>query len=341
VNQIQINEFLSSLTTQAGVYRFYALDDSLLYIGKAKNLKNRVSSYFQNSRDKTQRISLMVSQIERIEYTVVKSDKEAILLEANLIHSLQPKYNIALKDDRSYIYIRRTSSSIPTFYLVRQRYDPLSKYFGPYTNKLDVIDTLRTLRTIFPYCQNQVNKNNKPCNYVSIKQCLGICCGRESITDYLSRIGQIENVLQGDAGLADQWINEKIKESVLKENYELAAFWRDRLQILRQTISNQKVVLPKPQDINLLSLVITSDSNGLQLGSITLQVIKDGKIVNVNNYLLSGSEECEDNGEDEINHIANQFLTRFLTNYQSLHAGNKNLSDNIPFLIEVFVQENI
>ena len=149
-------EIIKNLPHEPGVYRFYSSSEDPLYIGKAKDLKNRVSSYFQDGRPKNQRLSLMISQIERIEYTVVKTEKESLILEANLIHKLQPKYNILLKDDRNYLYVRLTNADpIPGFFLTRRKYDPRSDYFGPYTKLSGIVQTMRTLRLIFPYCQEK------------------------------------------------------------------------------------------------------------------------------------------------------------------------------------------
>ena len=256
---------ISNLPLSPGVYRFYGAGDLLLYIGKAKRLKNRVSSYFSPTKlAQNPRLQLMVSQIEKIEYTVVKTEHESIILEANLIHSLQPKFNILLKDDRSYLYVRisggneivgsqtkfilkewqvekhtnkiitfepnsqrtqnpetnfvQTSFSdgkfldakdlIPTVSLTRRKYDKKSDYFGPYTKRYGIFNVLRVIRTIFPYCEKKVY-DNKPCSYVQLKQCDGICCGLETIAEYNGRLNQIKKVLKGDS--AEVKTGSKIK----------------------------------------------------------------------------------------------------------------------------------
>jgi excinuclease ABC subunit C len=277
----------------------------------AKDLKNRVSSYFQEGRPKNERLMLMISQVERIEYTVVANEKESLILEANLINSLQPKYNILLKDDKNYVYVRITSDQIPGIFLTRRKYDHQSKYYGPYTKKFGIVQTLRTLRTIFPYCQSKI-VSQKPCEYVSIHQCDGVCIGQEPLSSYLEKIHQIELVLKGKTQDVEQYIKQKIQAAVELKNFELAALWRDRYILLEDTISDQKIILPTPQDIDLLTIIIKQDGSGLQICSSFIQTIRDGRVVNVSNFLLSGSEEIQ---SDYV------YLERFLMSYYSTGAN--------------------
>ena len=317
-------ETVRNLPQKPGVYRFYSGDSGLLYIGKAKNLKNRVSSYFQEGRPKNQRLTLMISRIEQIEYTVVASEKESLILEANLIHNLQPKYNILLKDDKSYVYVRITADPIPAVFVVRKKYDPASFYFGPYTKQGSIYSTLRTLRSTFPYCQER-SVQKRPCSYYGIKQCDGICIGKENITDYSQKIQQIKNVLEGKIELVESFISKKISFAVQSTDYALAAMWRDRLNILKETIGTQKIILPQPTDLDMVTLVIRTDAEGLELGSVFVQNIRAGKLVNVANYILAGTGESETDQD-----LAEEFLQRF---FQSYSIMNK---DKAPVLVQSF-----
>jgi excinuclease ABC subunit C len=319
-----IKDTVKHIPHKPGVYRYYSQDDLLLYIGKAKDLKNRVSSYFQEGRPRNERLTLMISQIDRIEYTVVETEKESLILEANLINSLQPKFNILLKDDKNYCYVRITGEEFARILISRRKYDPQSDYFGPYTKKFGILQTLRTLRTIFPYCQNP-KSNGKACEYVSLHQCDGVCEGKETKEDYHEKIRQIKQVLHGRLKPAEEFITRKIQESISLENYELAGLWRDRMSILEDTVSDQKIILPIPQDIDIISLVHKTDSSGLQIASCFVQNIRDGKIINVSTFILSGSED-ETSPNDYI------FLERFLQSYYS--EGFK-----IDVLFQCFVQE--
>jgi excinuclease ABC subunit C len=260
----QIASILKNLPSLPGVYRYYGIGDNVLYVGKAKNLKHRVSQYFQNNKlEGNPRLQTMVSQIERIEYTTVKTEKEALILEANLIYNLQPKYNVLLKDDRSYLYVRISNNNLfvknaktglesssdkitfvpdnlslydlPRITLARRKYDKNSDYFGPYTKKYGIVNVLRILRSIFPYCEKvgvkaEWTKESKTCcHYFQLKQCDGICCGKETVEQYLSKIGQIKKVLAGETDSVKVWIKVKIGEAIGVNNYELAGLWRDRL----------------------------------------------------------------------------------------------------------------
>lgn len=325
---------LKNIPNKPGVYRYYAADGTLLYIGKAKILKRRVSSYFQSSKAHNARLTLMISQIDRIEYTIVDSDKESLILEANLIHSLQPKYNVALKDDKNYVYVRITSHEVPSIELVRRKFDPKSTYFGPYTRRSGIYDTLRVLRQIFPYCQEK-RSYGRACSYVGIKQCDGICAGLETIADYNEKIDQIKHVLDGRTEEVEAWLGSKMQAAVAQGNFELAALWRDRLNTLKETIGTQKMVLPQPENINLLNLIIQKDAEGMLIGAINSEYIKGGKVVNVLNSLLSGSsDEFSDDSYSKVEqrrNIAVEFISRFLTNI----SANQNIEET--FVVKAYI----
>lgn len=328
----KLKDVLKNIPNKSGVYRYYDIADNLLYVGKAKNLKKRVTSYFQGSKIISERMLLLLSQIDRIEYSTVDSEKEALILEANLIHSLQPKFNILLKNDSSYLYIRRTNDPIPSYQIVRKKYDPNSKYFGPYTKKFAINDVLRSLRIIFPYCEAKIPQS-KPCYYCALKQCNGICYGNENYEEYIERLKKIEAVLNGKTKDVKEELKNKMIEAINKEDYELAALWRDKIKLLDETIYDQKAILPNPQDIDLLTLIISVQSDGLLIGSFYIQNIRDGKINNVNNYLLSGSEDLSQ-GLDNINDVkemAKSFLIRFFSSYIN--------EDNVPIHIQTYLEE--
>jgi excinuclease ABC subunit C len=319
-----ISKALQNLPSLPGVYRFYNSSNELMYIGKAKNLKHRVRSYFQDRyrliESRGQRIDLMVSQIYRLDYTVVSSEKESLILEANLIHSLQPKYNVSLKDDKSYLYVRVTlGDQVPGIFLSRQKYDPKSLYFGPYTKKVGIAELIRVVRQIFPFCQEK-RISGRPCEYVGLHLCEGICEGKEDLHDYKAKIDQIVKILSGQTKLVKNFIQEKMKEAVKAENYALAGLWRDRLSVLDETVIDQKVVLSEALDIDLITLVLEKQEDGLVLGSVFYQSIRDGKVNNVLNYLLSGAEplDLETSSESDQNEgfgTEIEFLSRFFLSF--------------------------
>jgi excinuclease ABC subunit C len=323
--QEKFKNTIQNLPQKPGVYRYYSVDNLLLYVGKAKNLKSRVSSYFQEGRPKNQRLTLMLSQIDRIEYTVVETEKESLILEANLIYNLQPKYNVQLKSDRSYVYVRITDDPIPGIYLVRRKYDLNSNYYGPYTKRTGISNTLRTLRLIFPYCQEKLPRGSF-CNYYKIGMCDGICGGEENIENYKLKLHQLEQVLKGKTDEVVDYLYDKIKQAVDIGNFELAGLWRDRLNHLTNSISDQKIILPEPMDIDLVTLIVEpEDAEGYQMASAFVQNIRDGKIINVNNFLLSGS------GEDRVEF---EFSVRFLQTYFA------EMQPEADILINIFEHKN-
>jgi excinuclease ABC subunit C len=297
---------IQELPDSPGVYRYYDKKKNLLYIGKAKSLKKRVSSYFQNSKAHNERITLMVSLIFAIEYTKVKTEKEALILEANLINNLQPKYNVALKDDKSYVYIEYTKGDpIPGFFVVRKKENASSEYYGPYTNTREITEVMKVLRTVFPFCQERYPKN-KSCFYCSIKQCNGICNNKENIEEYRDRNKLLLQVLNGRTKNVQEEINTKIQHFAQLGNYEFAGYYRDKLALLKAVSEKQKVVLKTAQDLDLINLVYQSFDDGEIIGSFFTQQIRDGKIVNVFNSIMSGPTDVEN---------YNGLLDSFIFNY--------------------------
>lgn len=323
---------LDSLPKSPGVYRYIGKGGDILYIGKAKNLRNRVRSYFQSSRPHNQRITLMISQIHHIEYTVVANERESLILEANLIHNLQPRYNVLLKDDRNYLYVRLTADPIPGFFLTRRRYDHRSRYFGPYTKRFGIAQTMRMLRTIFPYCQERFFKD-RPCSYVGIKQCDGICTHQEKSEDYLIKINAIERILEGDIQPAEDFVLERVVNAVESGNYELAALWRDRLEILKETIGTQKVILPLEQDIDIVNVVYIINSDGMLIASIFSQNIRSGRIINVNNFLMTDtdSSQIEEVADTSPHHAV---LLKYLLYRDETVARTKDILVNVHSMFE-------
>ncbi len=321
----ELDSILKNIPNSPGIYKFYSQGGDLLYIGKAKNLKKRVNSYFQSSRDHNQRISLMIGQIEKIEYTTVKSETESLLLEANLIHNLKPRYNVLLKDDKTHSFVKITNGEIPKIFITKNKTNSKNaQYYGPYVSKYGIEGVLRSLRIVFPFCQ-KTNKKTGACQYVSIKQCDGICCGKESVEDYNQKIDQIRNVLKGNTEKAEHFLSSKVNKSVENQNFALASFWRDRLKLLKNILSkeniNQAIVLKKPDNIDIITLTQQKDVNDLEIGSIFVQNIRNGKLINVQNFLLSGSSEYD----------KNQFMSQFMKSYY-----NNSTSEDIKIIIQSF-----
>ena len=234
-------DFLKLLPTKAGVYRYYDKKGKLLYVGKAKNLKNRVNSYFKQKLIGA-RLNMLVTQIFDIQYTVVKDSHEALLLENNLIKNEKPKYNIQFKDDKSYPHIVIKKESLPRVFFTRKKLADKSEYFGPYTSIVYTRKVLDTIKTIFPLrtCTLNLSKANiakgkyKECLEYHIGNCLAPCTGKQLYEDYEFSIQQIRNILNGKTNTVLEYLNKKMKACVEVLDFEEANEYKKKIQGLEQ-----------------------------------------------------------------------------------------------------------
>lgn len=237
---------LNNLPESSGVYLFKDKNGSILYIGKAKNLKKRVSSYFRNKIDFNPKIASLIKHIETISIIEVESEFEALLLEAKLIRKLRPKYNIVWKDDKHYIYIKITTEKFPRIIFGRKEDDTRAIFFGPFPSSHIVKDILSFLRQIFPYC-NQKRTIKRPCFYTHIGLCDPCPAEIEKFKDeeyrrkkleYLNNIRQIKLLLSGRLPKVRNYLNARMKHYSDKNEFENAASYRNKLQHLDYLIHN-------------------------------------------------------------------------------------------------------
>ena len=250
-----IEEELKKLPKKPGVYLMKDKDDKIIYVGKAINLKNRVSSYFRKT-DKTNRILKMVSLIDHFEYIVVDNEAEALILECNLIKKNRPKFNVLLKDDKTYPYIKvDVKSEYPNVAITRRVINDGSKYFGPYANPgaakemLDFIKQKYKIRQ----CKN-FKYNDRPCLNYHIKRCLAPCQRYVSREEYMEQINEIIDLLEGKTDKILKDLKNQMKEASEKQEYEKAADIRDRMVAIERASSMQKVSNISENNIDVIGL---------------------------------------------------------------------------------------
>jgi excinuclease ABC subunit C len=246
-----LKDIIKNLPKQPGVYRYYDKDGKLLYIGKAKNLKNRVSSYFIN-KDHSFRIQLMVRKIFNIEYSIVSTERDALLLENALIKELQPKYNISLKDDKSYPYIKIVNEPFPRIYFTRKYENDGAEYFGPYTSVNHVRAILELIKKLYPIrsCSLPLNGKNiqakkfKVCLEYHIGNCLAPCVGFQSKENYDNNIEQIRKIVKGRLQELRGVLKQQMQEFADKLEFENAEIIKIKLQSLKDYVTDSTVVNP-------------------------------------------------------------------------------------------------
>jgi excinuclease ABC subunit C len=300
-------EKLIELPQKPGVYIFKDAKGLFLYVGKAVKLKNRVNSYFKDHIDHDARIKLMISQIRDLDYVVTDNEVESLVLENNFIKQHKPKYNVRMRDDKNYLFIKiNIKDEIPTIGYERKPNDKNSRFFGPYTSSLSIKDTLRLLRRIFPYCANS-KVSVKPCFYYHIGKCPGVCFGKITIDDYLKNyIGKIIKFLEGRLGEILKDLQLQMKGYSNAKMYERAARVRDQIFALNRVLERQKLVYPKNINQDVFSLYQDS------VTSINLFIIRLGKLIQKENFILENTKQVPVEG------ILQSFLERYYLEASSI-----------------------
>jgi len=293
-----LDEKLEALPTGPGVYQHKDAEGRVLYVGKAKNLRSRVRQYFQRSRSVDPRIERMLSKVTDLEVIVTDSEVEALILEANLIKQLKPRYNVNLKDDKSYPYIVITNEPYPRVFVTRQIRKDGSRYFGPYTDVKNVRAALKTVRDIFRirscnyFIDDEVIKKRKikVCLDYHIKKCDGPCEGLISEASYRAMIDQVAALLEGKTETLIQMLREEMERLAGEMRFEEAAVLRDRIKGLEAYSEKQKAVALDPIDRDIVAIASEGDD-----ACGVIFKIRDGKMIGRQHYYMSSVEGKTEN----------------------------------------------
>jgi excinuclease ABC subunit C len=298
---------LSTLPTKPGCYLYRDKNGTIIYVGKAINLKNRVRSYFHADASHDSKTRRLVREITDIEWILVGSELEALILEMNLIKKHRPKYNIRLKDDKRYPYIKiHWNDPFPKVTVTRQMLEDGSRYFGPYTSAWAVYQTLDVLRKIFPYltCDREITGMDKrACLYYDIKLCIAPCIGAASQIQYRQMIADLMDFLSGHSEGIVARLQADMQKASEEMRFEKAAAIRDQLKAIQSIIERQKIVFATDyKDSDVLAMA-RSD------GEACVQVffIRGGKMIGREYFILEGTED-EADGQ-----VMEQFITQFYT----------------------------
>ena len=285
-------EKLSHLPDLPGVYLFKDDQESVLYIGKSKSIRNRVRSYFHGSAKHNLRIKLMVSRIHDFSLIVTDTEAEALILEEQLIKRHHPRYNVALKDGKSYPYCKLTVGEMyPRLVLVREKIDSISEYYGPYTSVKDARQVLKAVMTYFPLRTSKMlldgKKTYRPCLNFQMKRCLAPCQGDVSVEDYEKIVRQVRLFLKGRDQELLQELEKRMKQSSKKLEFEKSAQYRDQIQAMRRIFARQMVLDVQGKDQDVFNLYRESDSTGVQV-----LFIRNGRLLGTDFFFFEDSSEA-------------------------------------------------
>ncbi|MEG1560050.1 MAG: excinuclease ABC subunit UvrC [Clostridia bacterium] len=287
-----IAEKLKLLPGTSGVYKMFGASGIVIYVGKAVSLKNRVRQYFQ-SGEKPPKVAAMVANIEDFEYILTKNETEALTLESNLIKQFQPRYNILLKDDKQFPYVRLDiKKDFPRFEVVRRVRDDGARYFGPYLSGIALKESLDIIRNNYPVrqCKKDIEKaiarRERPCLMYHIGKCCAPCTGLVTREEYYALLDEISSFLSGNVEPVVKMLTQKMLEASDIMDYELAAGLRDRIRAIKGLSEKQTAIAASDVDRDIFALRVAEDYS-----LIFAVFVRNGKVVGTEDYALMAFEE--------------------------------------------------
>jgi excinuclease ABC subunit C len=297
------------LPHKPGVYKFYNKQSALIYVGKAKDLNKRVRSYFTKGKSHNRKTLKLVSEVDLIDFVITNTEFDALLLENNLIKASQPKYNILLKDDKSFPFVCVTNERFPRVYSTRQLVKAKGSYYGPYTsvvamkNVMELVRKLYTIRT----CKynlsekNVANKKYNVCLEYHIGNCLGPCEGLQSESDYREDIKQVISILKGKLGVVRAHFKTKMNEAADRLEFESANEYKEKLNLLEKFQAKSLVVNPKISDVHICTITSEADSS-----FVNYMKVKNGAIIY--SQTVAVKNKIDQNDDEMISSLLWQFI---------------------------------
>lgn len=302
--EIKLATTLKNLPTKPGVYVMKDNTGKVIYVGKAINLRSRVRSYFQSPNGQPMKTRRLVSFIADLEYIVTASELEALILECTLIKKHRPFFNIRLRDDKNYLYIKMTlNEAWPRVFTTRRVEQDGARYFGPYASARSVRSTMELLNRLFPYrtCDRTITgKDKRACLYLYIHRCLGPCIGMTTPEAYAQAVRQAIQFLEGKQDSVVKDLTTEMTTAADALHFERAAALRDKLQAIQRVAETQRVVSTTYSDQDVIAFA-RSDGEAC----VQLFFIRGGRLIGRENYVLEGTKESEDK------EVLSSFLEQF------------------------------
>jgi len=331
----ELKDTLTSLPDSPGIYRYYDKEGVLIYVGKAKSLKKRVTSYFNKQSQYNRKTEKLVSEIKKIEFTLANTEFDALLLENNFIKQNQPKYNILLKDDKTFPYLCILRERFPRIIYTRKYLPKQGEYFGPYTSVVSMKSVLELVRQLYSIrtCslllsqENIEQKKFKVCLEFHIGNCKGPCEGLQDEASYLEEIAEVRNILKGDLSVVENEFTRRMKEAAETMEFEKAAIYKRKLELLEKFQTKSLVVNRKLSEIDVVTI-----TSSVTEAYVNYLQIREGAIIFSKNLEI---KKKLDEPDDEILSLVVQELR---TTYNS---NNPEVYTNLPLSIKADDFENV